>query len=297
MKFLFAILMLLSCFVHAGDIEIKFNHKTTHPAKQGDLERMVISAIESSKTSVDVAVYDLDLPNIANALVKAHKSGKTVRLITDHDNISGENDEAFSILNKAKVQWIDDTEDGSSGTGIMHHKYIIVDKKLVLFGSANFTQSCMHGDIKDGVLVSQGNVNHLVTVKSKQAASVFQSDFDQMWGDGPNKKKDSKFGTGKKPHELTSVITDSDKIALDIQFSPWPSSAFGKKVTTLENMEAFVASGEKRILFAQFAYSAQNVSDAAYARFKKGVDVRGVGDSNFFNQYWSEFLDMTGRSV
>ncbi len=297
MKFLIYALLFVSCCLSAADIEVKFNHKTTHPAQQGDLERMVISAIESSKTSIDVAVYDLDLPNIATSLAKAHKAGKTVRLITDSENTSGENKEAFAILNKAKVPWIDDTEDGTSGTGIMHHKYIVVDGKFVVFGSANFTQSCMHGDIKDGILVSEGNVNHLVTLKSKQAASVFLSDFNQMWGDGPGKKKDSKFGTGKKPHEIVAVVTDNEKIALNIQFSPWPSSAFGKEVTTLENMADFVSTGEKRILFAQFAYSAQNVGDAAYARFKKGVDVRGVGDSNFFNQYWSEFLDMTGRSV
>lgn len=297
MKILLTIMLMISFCIQAGDIEVKFNHKTTYPAQQGDLERMVIGAIESSKSSIDVAVYDLDLPNIATALAKAHKSGKTVRLITDHENTYGENEEAFAILNKAKVAWIDDTEDGTSGTGIMHHKYIIVDKKFIVFGSANFTQSCMHGDIKDGILMSEGNVNHLVSLKSKQAAAVFQTDFDQMWGDGPGKKKDSKFGTGKTPHEIVEVVTDNDRIDLSIQFSPWPSSAFGKKVTTLENMADFVSTGEKRILFAQFAYSAQNVGDAAYARFKKGVDVRGVGDSNFFNQYWSEFLDMTGRSV
>lgn len=60
---------------YAGDIDVYFNHPVNAPAQQANLETKIIDFINSAQTSVDLAVYDLDLPGIANVLVAKKSSG------------------------------------------------------------------------------------------------------------------------------------------------------------------------------------------------------------------------------
>ncbi|MFS6827155.1 phospholipase D-like domain-containing protein [Cyanobium sp. ATX-6F1] len=89
----------------------------------------------------------------------------------------------MAILQRAGVPLIDDTADGSAGSGLMHHKFMVVDRAVVVTGSANFTPSCIHGD--PGADRTRGNVNHLMRLHSRELAHTFVSEFERMWGDGP----------------------------------------------------------------------------------------------------------------
>ena len=66
---------------------------------------------------------------------------------------------------------LDDTADGSAGSGLMHHKFVVIDRQRVLTGSANFTSSGLHGDA--GQTSSRGNVNHLLQLNSPELAQLF----------------------------------------------------------------------------------------------------------------------------
>lgn len=280
-------LLTSASFTYSGDIDVYFNHPVNAPAKQANLETVITDFINSAQTSIDLAVYDLDLPGIANALVSAKNRGVTVRFITDEDNIAGENEEAINIFNAGGVPWIDDTENGSAGSKIQHNKFIVVDNKQVLVASSNFTQSGIHGDLdSSGNLTSDGNANHLVTVQSSQLASIYTTQFLQMWGDGPGGAKDSLFGLGKVDHQIETAYTDNENIRLDIQFTPQSS--------TLANLENYVSAANTRIHTAQFVFSAQDVADKMQARHIAGVEIQGVGDPSFFSRYYSEFMDMQG---
>ncbi|AIS58276.1 phospholipase D-like domain-containing protein (plasmid) [Vibrio coralliilyticus] len=276
---------------YAGDIDVYFNHPVNAPAQQANLETKIIDFINSAQTSVDLAVYDLDLPGIANVLVAKKAQGLTVRFITDEDNIAGENEEAINILNAGNVPWIDDTENGSAGSKIQHNKFIVVDNARVLVASANFTQSGIHGDLDgEGNLISDGNANHLVTVESSQLANIYTTQFLQMWGDGPGGAKDSLFGLGKVDHQIETAYTDNENIRLDVQFTPQSPSLYTG--STLENLENYVTAANTRIHTAQFVFSAQDVADKMKLRHDAGVEVQGVGDPSFFSRYYSEFMDM-----
>ena len=54
--------------------------------------------------------------------------------------------DAILLLRSARIPIIDDTADGSKGSGTMHHKFMIIDGCVVVCGSANFTMSGFHGD-------------------------------------------------------------------------------------------------------------------------------------------------------
>lgn len=55
----------------------------------GAPDESLAQAIDEARLSVDVAIYDLDLSTISNALINAHRRGVLVRVVTDSDNIAG----------------------------------------------------------------------------------------------------------------------------------------------------------------------------------------------------------------
>ena len=210
-------------------IDVVFNHNATsryHSPLTGDwrngddLERWLIEAIEAANDEVLVAVQELSLPGIAQALIAAQQRGLHVAVVlennysqawseqrpsrlnprkrqrwhqlnsladSDQDGTTNP-DEAFrgdavAILKAAHIPLIDDTEDGSSGSGLMHHKFLVIDQTTVITGSANLTSSGLHGDA--GRPSSRGNVNHLLRFHSSELASIFREEFAQMWGMDP----------------------------------------------------------------------------------------------------------------
>ncbi|MFZ9947397.1 MAG: phospholipase D-like domain-containing protein, partial [Vulcanococcus sp.] len=198
-----------------------YNSPIHAEARNGDnLEALVIDAIEGAEQEVLVAVQELSLPSIAAALVRQHRKGLRVKVVLEntystpwseqHDaeldgharqrrhllmELADQNQDgvvspeeqhagdAVALLNAWGVSWLDDTADGSKGSGLMHSKYVVVDRRVVVTGSANFTASGMHGDAADRR--TRGNVNHLLRLESPALAELFAEDFSRMWGDGP----------------------------------------------------------------------------------------------------------------
>ncbi len=292
--FIFSLALPLSTL--AADINVFFNHPTNSPAVTADLEQVINDAIDGANTSLDVAIYDLDMESIANSLVAADTRGVTVRLVTDNENTGTDNQAALSILTSNGIDWIDDTADGSAGSGSQHNKFIIIDGQTVLTGSANFTHSGLHGDPDgSGGYNGTGNVNNILTVQSSALAAVYTTQFNYMWGDGPGGATDSLFGLGKPDHTLQTVYTDNDNIQIDIQFSPQSPTLFAG--STLDTLNDHLATAQTRVHVAQFVFSAQLLADTMETRHDAGVDIQGIGDSSFFNRYYSEFLDMTGSQL
>ncbi|MGB6167345.1 MAG: phospholipase D-like domain-containing protein, partial [Geitlerinemataceae cyanobacterium] len=169
-----------------------------------DLEQLILETISSAKIRVDVAVQELRLPEIARSLEERHRSGVKVRVILENSysrpwsdyteaqiaQMSGrESDRALNgrrridansdgdlspseirqydalvILREAGVPVLDDTADGSKGSGLMHHKFVVADDRTVIVTSANFTGSDIHGDLDKPA--SRGNANNLLHINS-----------------------------------------------------------------------------------------------------------------------------------
>lgn len=173
-------------------IDVVFNHNTrsrylsplTGEWRHDDeLKTWLIEAIDGANEEVLVAVQELSLPRIAQALIAAQQRGIRVAVVLEHNyhqawseqrpsrlnprerqrwhqlnrladsNRDGTTtaDEAFhgdavAQLQTANVPLIDDTEDGSSGSGLMHHKFLVIDQTIVITGSANLISSGLHGD-------------------------------------------------------------------------------------------------------------------------------------------------------
>ncbi len=282
-------------------IQVFFNQSQanvyTEPYRQiarygDDLEQLVVDAIDQSATTVDLAVQALDLPLVAQALVAAQRRGVAVRVVLENDYADSSQVEALRILTDGQIARIDDTADGSKGSGLMHHKFMVIDQQWVVTGSANFTYSGIHGDAD--ILESRGNANVLLKIDSEAIAQLFTQEFNRMWGDGPGASPDSQFGLKKAPFSPKTVAVSTGTLTL--QFSPlsttqpWTQSSNGLIARTL-------SQSTRSIDLALFVFSEQPIADQLERQSAVGTEVRALIDPLFLYRDYSEALDMLGVAI
>ena len=315
---------------------VAFNHRSDRhyrsPISQqyragDDLEAMLLTAINSANREVLVAVQELSLPRMAEALVAKQRQGVRVRVVLentystpwseehsadlsphlrlrrqqlmaladrDHNGVLSpgeiERGDAVAILQRGQVPLIDDREDGSAGSGLMHAKFLVIDRKRVVTGSANFTPSCIHGDPDDPR--TRGNVNHLLRIESPALADRFGVEFNRFWGDGPGGASDSQFGLSKHEGGVDTVMVGPTRVRL--LFAPHRRSDPHNGLNLLAQV---LAASKRRLDMALFVFSAQNLADTVGQLKAKGVQVRLLADPGFANRPFSEVLDLLGLSL
>lgn len=312
-------------------IQVYFNQSEanvyTDPYRQierygDDLEQVVVTAIAEAATSVDVAVQSLNLPLVAQALVDSANRGVKVRLILENQYanpisaqaqaeqteawmVIADSDrdgtltpaeiaqaDALRIVKTASLPWLDDTADGSKGSGLMHHKFLVIDRRWVLTGSANLTLSGTHGDGDEPD--SRGNVNVILKIDSAPMADRFTEEFNLMWGDGPGGRTDSRFGL-KKPHRPAQAIALPNS-SVTLQFSPLsPTKPYDQSVNGLINRT--LSQSTRSIDLALFVFSEQPIVNQLEAQVKAGTALRALIDPSFVYRSYSEALDMLGVAL
>jgi competence ComEA-like helix-hairpin-helix protein len=303
-----------------------------HRRPGDNLEQIIIDQIKGAKSQIDVAVQELRSPLIAKALRDRHRAGVRVRVILENtysrawsdfaaaevealdDRLRSRYEESFrlidqnrdqslspseiadydaiKILELANIEFLDDTEDGSKGSGLVHHKFLVVDQQTVIATSANFTLSDLHGDLN--VSISQGNANSLVVMHSPELAKVFEFEFELLWGDGPGQAPNSQFGVNK-PYRETQRF-DLGDAQVWVKFSPDSASIPWDKTTNgliAEQLEA----GQKSVSLALFVFSEQKIANQLAIAHQNGVEVKALIDHSFAYRPYSEGLDMLGAAL
>ncbi|MBD2259047.1 competence protein ComE [Pseudanabaena sp. FACHB-2040] len=298
--------------------------------RYGDnLEQVIIDTLNQAQSSIDVAVHELNLPGVAQVLCDRAQAGVQVRLILENTysrpwtglspSQVGELDEyrqgkysefislvdqnrdgnlseaerrqrdALYILHQAQIPLIDDTADGSRGSGLMHHKFAVIDSRIVLTGSTNWSISDIHGDFASPE--SRGNHNALLVINSPALASLYAEEFQEMWGDGAAKRKDSRFGKQKTYRAVRSLSLPGT--TLQLQFSPTP-----KPQTWAQSVNGLIAKtlqqAQRKADLALFVFSEQALSNTLAQAAGRGVQVSTLIDPGFAYRDYSEGLDMLG---
>ncbi|WNC44740.1 phospholipase D-like domain-containing protein [Thermosynechococcus sp. GLH187] len=322
-------------------IAVHMNHSQAHSyqepyrpyTREGeDLEAIMIEQIAKAQKTIDVAVQEFRLPNLAKALVARQQAGVRVRVVMENTytapwatyspaqvsamdprmrerynawkalvDTNGDGQlsaaelsdrDVQTILNEAKIPWIDDTADGSKGSMLMHHKFIVIDNRQVIATTANFTLSDVHGDL--GRPDTRGNANSLLVIDSPAVARLFTEEFNIMWGDGPGGQPNSRFGV-KKPVRPPQRVAVGDAM-VTVRFSPtprsqpWAASTNGLIGQTLNR-------SRQKIDMALFVFSDQELSYVLEERHNQGVKIRALIDSGFIYRDFSEALDMMGVAM
>lgn len=125
----------------------------------------VLKRINSAKDSVDVAMYYFTSRRLAQALVDAQNRRVSVKVYLD----GNQRTEKFSKANYLTNNGIS-VKIKNNISGLMHNKFCVIDKKIVITGSFNWT-----------VAADLQNDENLVIIESKEIGAIYTQQFENLW--------------------------------------------------------------------------------------------------------------------
>ena len=214
------------------------------PQGTGGVDGPIVAAIDAARLSVDVAAYSLSLNSVRYALIRAHERGARVRVVMESSNMDRSDPQRMI---EAGIPIIGDNRDG-----LMHDKFIVIDKSEVWMGSMNFTDG---GTYEDN--------NNLMRIHSTKMAENYSKEFEEMFND-------NKFGEDVVPETPNPTVT-IDETRLDLYFSP-DDGVLAALVPVLE-------SAQESIYFLAYSFTSNQLGDIVRQKAAAGVTVAGVMDN------------------
>ena len=213
------------------------------PQGTGGVDGPLVEAIDAARLSVDVAAYSLSLNSVRNALIRAHDRGATVRLVMESSNMDRSDPQKIM---EAGIPIVGDNRDG-----LMHDKFIVIDKSEVWLGSMNFTDAGAYDDN-----------NNLMRIHSTKMAENYTKEFEEMF-------LDNKFGEDVVPSTPHPTVTIDDT-RIDVYFSP-DDGVLAALVPVLE-------SATDSIYFLAYSFTSNQLGDIIRQKAEAELPIAGVMD-------------------
>lgn len=227
--------------------------------------RGLIDDIAHARISVDVAAFDLDLPQLVDALIRARRRGVAVRAVIDSENLS---DPAVAMLTgRLQDRRVPVTFDRRAP--FMHNKFVVIDDTIVWTGSWNLTENCTFR-----------NNNNAIRIKSRQIAAAYRREFEQMHGGA--------FGTAKHSDVLRSAARIDDG-TIEVYFSPQDKAL----PFLLEQIE----QTRSTLVFMAFSFTSAPIADALIDAAARGVHVEGIIEKRNAGGTGSVFALLRNRGI
>jgi phosphatidylserine/phosphatidylglycerophosphate/cardiolipin synthase-like enzyme len=133
----------------------------------GGCQDAVIQEIKKAQKTIDIAMYDLTNKEISRELIIAKTRGVWLRIFLDQ----GEGNSRYSKGRYMMGKGIDVRF--YQGTGLMHNKFAVIDDKVLITGSFNWTAAA-----------ERENQDNLLVITDENLVRKYAQRFDILWA-GP----------------------------------------------------------------------------------------------------------------
>jgi len=127
-------------------------------------QKAIIKNINQAQAFINIAMYIFTDREIALPLVKACERGVKVRLYLNQDQVDYKYSQSRFLVQKGIKTRI------STNDYIMHNKFAIIDNRILLTGSYNWTFSA-----------NNRNDENLIVIDDTEVIEIFQNQFVKLW--------------------------------------------------------------------------------------------------------------------
>jgi len=244
------------------------------PSRAGapdDLRKVIVNFIRGAESQLDIAVQELDDPEIADAILEAKARGVTISVVLELDYLRAKrglpnprlpggklerNRELHHAMLRAGIRVYSDFNNH-----IFHQKFVIRDRSSLLTGSTNFTQT--------GV---EKNLNHVIILHDEGVARAYAKEYREI--------RQGHFGKLNEGHDEKPGDMEVSKIPVRVLFAP-------DHAPEMEVMKQ-MAKSKHRVDFAIFTFAkSSGIDDQMIMLREANRTVRGALDRRSANQDWA----------
>jgi phosphatidylserine/phosphatidylglycerophosphate/cardiolipin synthase-like enzyme len=220
----------------------------------GGIDEKLVAAVQKAQRTIDIAAYEFDLENVAEALIAAEERGVEVRFVTDSDNMD---EEEIKALKKMKIKVIEDDRGA-----IMHNKFIIIDGHEVWTGSWNLTENGTYR-----------NNNNVIVIDSPELAKNYQAEFNEMF----EGKEFGPTSSANTPHPTLTI----NGVLVENYFAP--EDEVNKYII------AHLEEAQKSIYFMAFSFTDDRIGEVLVDKALAGLTVDGIFEKRGSDTEHSEY--------
>jgi len=129
-------------------------------------QKEIIKNINQAEAFINIAMYIFTDKEITLPLIKARERGVKVRLYLDKEQVDYKYSQSRFLVQKGIKTRV------SSNNYIMHNKFAIIDNRILLTGSYNWTFSA-----------NNRNDENLMVIDDPEIIEIFQNQFVNLWTD------------------------------------------------------------------------------------------------------------------
>ena len=158
-------ILVSGCYGKASEQSSPY-HIEAYFSPDGHVSDRIIKAIDSSNSSIDLAIFDFTAQDIKQAFERVKNRGIKIRIIADSRQAKG----AHSVIQSLLDEGFNIRIRHGKGRGIMHNKFAIFDGKLMVTGSYNWTNNAEHNNYENAIFISDS-----------ETISQYQKEFDIIY--------------------------------------------------------------------------------------------------------------------
>jgi phosphatidylserine/phosphatidylglycerophosphate/cardiolipin synthase-like enzyme len=161
--FLSCLLLLSICISQAsfasGETEAVFSSERS-------IKGILLKEVDSSTSTIDLAVHEITSPEMAQALLKAKERGVMVRVISDSKQAKTKSSRITTLIQQGIPVKVLRGKD----YGVMNNRFAIFDSEMVVTGSFDWSEAS-----------EEWNYENIVVIGDSEVVASYQREFDRLW--------------------------------------------------------------------------------------------------------------------
>lgn len=177
----------------------------------------ILPELQWAEKSIDVAMYAFTDSDLAWALVRARERGVEVRVRLDKGQAAGKYSKSRFLAGRGLAVRL------HQGGGLMHHKFAVIDGRVVVTGSYNWTDNA-----------EEENDENALVIADSEVAAVYAAEFERLWaGAAPTSAPRALVppkGATEKAKTDEAVTDEGFSASRESDKYHWPSCASAKRI-------------------------------------------------------------------